>query len=121
MELPIYVKDSLNPVVIDWFRVTDSLAVEFDSNIGRVNIACIYRSMSLSKAQNNAMTKMIAKLAVFNVESILVGDLNLPNVSWLSGTVNAVRLIAHFKKTRSICLILPHFTSSQLCLFWLPE
>ena len=45
--------------------------------------------MSLSKAQNNAMTKMIAKLAVFNVESILVGDLNLPNVSWLSGTVNA--------------------------------
>ena len=85
----IYIKDSLNPVVIDWFRVTDSIAVEFDSNIGRVNIACIYRSMSLSKAQNNAMTKMIAKLAVFNVESILVGDLNLPNVSWLSGTVNA--------------------------------
>ena len=39
----IYIKDSLNPVVIDWFRVTDSIAVEFDSNIGRVNIACIYR------------------------------------------------------------------------------
>ena len=85
----IYIKDNLNPTVLEWFKVPDSVAIEFDSNIGRVNIACIYRSMSLSGNQNNQMIKMVSKLSDYNGESIIVGDFNLPNVSWLSGTVNA--------------------------------
>ena len=85
----IYIKDNLNPTIIEWFKAPDSIAVEFDSNIGRVNIACIYRSVSLSKNQNYEMMKMVKKLTEHNGETIIVGDFNLPNVSWLSGTVNA--------------------------------
>ena len=85
----IYVKQDLNPNVVDWFKVPDSIAIEFDSNIGRVNIACVYRSVSLSSQQNILMNNMIKRLADSHVESIVVGDFNLPNVSWLSGTVNA--------------------------------
>ena len=85
----IYIKEHLNPTEIEWFRAADSIAVEFDSNIGRVNIACIYRSVSLSQIQNDTMTKMLTKLSDYNVESIFVGDFNLPNVSWLSGTINS--------------------------------
>jgi hypothetical protein len=85
----IYVKEDLNPTVIDWFNAPDSIAIEIDSNIGRVNVACVYRSVSLSIQQNTIMTNMIRRLADSNNESIVVGDFNLPNVSWVSGTVNA--------------------------------
>ena len=83
----IYVNESLNPVEIEWFRVSDSIAIEFSSNIGRVNIACVYRSISLTQNQNDNMLNMLTKLIDHNVESLILGDFNLPNVSWLSGSL----------------------------------
>ncbi len=83
----IYVNESLNPVEIGWFQVSDSIAIEFSSNIGRVNIACIYRSISLTQNQNDNMLNMLTKLVDHNVESLILGDFNLPNVTWLSGSL----------------------------------
>ncbi len=85
----IYVRNKLSPTHIEWFKAPDSVAIEVDSNIGRVNIVCIYRSVSLRADQNEAILNMLKKLVRHNVESVVVGDLNLPNVSWISGSVNA--------------------------------
>ena len=83
----IYIKTCLNPVELDWFDVCDSVAVQFDSNIGRVNIACVYRSISLNQNQNDTMLNMLTRLVCEDIESVVVGDFNLPNVSWLSGSI----------------------------------
>ena len=80
----IYIKTCLNPVELDWFEVCDSVAVQFDSNIGRVNIACVYRSISLNQNQNDTMLNMLTRLVCEDMESVVVGDFNLPNVSWPS-------------------------------------
>lgn len=85
----IYVKSDLKPTVIDWFTVPDSVAVQIVSNVGLINIVCVYRSASLTSSQNNTLIEMINKLCNHNIESVIVGDFNLPNVTWLSGTVDA--------------------------------
>ena len=43
----IYVNELLNPVEIDWFQVSDSIAIEFSSNIGRVNKISSYDESEL--------------------------------------------------------------------------
>ena len=85
----IYAKDGLKATKIDWFIAPDSVAIEFETSIGYVNVVCIYRSMSLSPTQNNMLTDMIHRISSFNTESLIFGDFNLPNVSWVYGTLDA--------------------------------
>ena len=85
----IYVKCSVNASKVDSFIAPDSVAVEIETSIGKVNLACIYRSQSLNVTQNNCMLQAMAHLSNQNEESIIVGDFNLPNVSWVTGTVDA--------------------------------
>ncbi len=75
------------PIII--VSTPDSVAVEIETNIGLINVVCIYRSQSLNSKQNDTLLKNLKLLANSNVESIIIGDFNLPNISWISGTVDA--------------------------------
>jgi len=86
----IYVKDYLRVELIDEFKVADSLAISVQTNVGSVAIACIYRSPSLNDKQNRTMINSIDKLSKTYSESevLLVGDFNLPDVCWVTGTLS---------------------------------
>jgi len=85
----IYIRDELNAKHIGNFDAPDSLACTFECSVGIVVIACIYRTPALTGAQNKQMLNSIKRLCVDNTDNelILVGDLNLPDVCWVSGTV----------------------------------
>ena len=87
----IYVKSGIASRLISTFVAPDSVAIEIDTAIGKVVIACVYRSQSLDKYRNKELLTAIKKLCVDNEtnEIIIVGDRNLPKVSWISGTVTA--------------------------------
>ena len=82
----IYFKESIHVLLDDDFYkiAPDSLAVKLISDMGEIYIACIYRSMNLSKSKNNELLSCLTKLCneknVF--ETLLVGDFNLPDISW---------------------------------------
>ena len=85
----IYIRSELNAKLAVNFNAPDSLACSFECNLGVVVIACVYRTPALSGTQNTQMLNSIRRLCVDNSENevILVGDLNLPDVCWVSGTV----------------------------------
>ena len=70
-------------------RAPDSLALEIDSNKGRFCLACIYRSPNLSIHLNKVSISSIKDIckASNTYETILVGDFNLADVSWETGSV----------------------------------
>ena len=84
----IYVKSYLRVELID-FKVADSLAISVQTNVGNVVIACVYRSPSLNDKQNRTMINEIGNLTKTYSESevLLVGDFNLPDVCWVTGTL----------------------------------
>ena len=86
----IYIRNELNAKLTRNFDAPDSLACSFDCNLGTIVIACIYRTPALTGTQNKQMLDSIKKLCANNLENelILVGDLNLPDVCWVSGTVS---------------------------------
>ena len=84
----IYARETLNCSLVDWFVVPDSVAIEVSTNIGSVNIACIYRSQALGRNQNQSIIKSIGKLAEHNEETIIYSDFNLTDVDWFAGYVN---------------------------------
>ena len=85
----IYYKEHLNPSIVDSFKVGDCLALKIECDIGNVIIACVYRSPSLSQAQNKHLLGKIKRLSLdcADDELVLVGDLNLADVCWVTGTV----------------------------------
>ena len=86
----IYVSDNLSCSEIESLRkIPDSNAVAIHTNVGIINFTCFYRSLSLSEKQNSALRRSSEVLAKSNDETVIVGDLNLPNVSWKSGFFNA--------------------------------
>ena len=86
----IFINERLRPTLIESFQACDSLAVQLETSIGLCNVVCVYRSMSLSNGQNSAILKAVdSLLSATDIETILVGDFNLPNISWLSGILNA--------------------------------
>ena len=87
----IFINERLRPTkFIERFNACDSLAVQLETSLGLLNLVCVYRSMSLSSKQNSAILKAVnSLLSASDVETILVGDFNLPNVSWISGILNA--------------------------------
>ena len=84
----IYARETLNCSLVDWFVVPDSVAIEVSTNIGSVNIACIYCSQALGRNQNQSIIKSIGKLAEHNEETIIYSDFNLTDVDWFAGYVN---------------------------------
>ena len=85
----IYVHENVKCSKLDSFDVPDSVSVEIATNVGLVNIACIYRSKSLSDSQLNSMNVHLEKLAKVNEETLVVGDFNLTDVNWITGSVVA--------------------------------
>ena len=85
-----YYKEHLNPDFVDSFKVGDCLALKIECDIGNVTIARIYRSPSLSQAQNKHLLGKIKRLSLdcADKELVLVGDLNLADVCWVTGTVS---------------------------------
>jgi len=85
----IYVKEYIKPKLCPSFSAPDSLVVTIQCNIGVVHLACVYRSQALTSIQNKQLLNSLKKLSVENPddEIILVGDLNLPDVCWVTGTV----------------------------------
>ena len=85
----IYVHNSLFATVIESFDANDSLAVFLNLDCCPIILACIYRSQSLTTEENNNIINQISKLkASMASELIIVGDFNLPDVSWDYGYVN---------------------------------
>ena len=60
----IYYKEHLNPDIVDSFKVGDCLALKIECDIGNVIIACVYRSPSLSQAQNKHLLGKIKRLSL---------------------------------------------------------
>ena len=85
----IYVREVVGSSKIDTFVAPDSVAVEVKTNIGLVNIACVYRSQSLNEAQLKCINYSLEQLSKINEESIVVGDFNLTEVNWITGSVSA--------------------------------
>ena len=82
----IYYKEYLNVKLIEPFSkiAPDSLAVEVDTNIGKLCILCIYRSPNLNKQMNQVLLSCLKNICnesnVF--EALVIGDFNLPDISW---------------------------------------
>ena len=61
-----------------------------DTAVGNLCIACIYRSNSLNTIQNSNLISCLQSICSIDndFETILIGDFNLPDVSWDTGCVN---------------------------------
>ena len=86
----IYVHNSLGATSIKSFNAPDSLAVQVNFDTCTIVLCCVYRSMNLTSTEDAEVFNQIKSLSVLpNQELILVGDFNLPDVSWNSGKVKA--------------------------------
>ena len=87
----IYFKDNLHVNLVQSFhsKAPDSLAIEVNSSIGKFCIACVYRSPNLNSSLNSVLLSCMKDICSESnpFETVLVGDLNLPNVSWETGSL----------------------------------
>ena len=87
----IYFKDTLNVTLVQSFynKAPDSLAIEIDSSIGKFCIACVYRSPNLNDLLNSVLLSCIKDICKESnaFETALIGDLNLPDISWETGSL----------------------------------
>ena len=82
--------ESQAKIVKDFSECTpDSLAIELDNNIGQFCIACIYRSPNLTTPMNNILLSSVKDICKTSnkFETVVVGNFNLPDVSWDTGNV----------------------------------
>lgn len=86
----IYVNNNIACSRLDSFDCNDSLAVLLDLPRYQIAIACIYRSPSITYNDNMKMIDQIKNLKTLilsGIEVMIVGDFNLPEVLWDSGSV----------------------------------
>ena len=87
----IYVKDTLSCDLAQPFcnKAPDSLAIEVECSIGKLCIACVYRSPNLNSLLNNLLLSCIKDICKESnpYETILFGDFNLPDISWETGSL----------------------------------
>ena len=87
----IYFKDTLNVTLVQSFysKAPDSLAIKVDSSIGKFCIACVYRSPNLNDLLNSLLLSCIKDICKESntFETVLIGDLNLPDISWETGSL----------------------------------
>ena len=83
----IYVKTNIQ--VQQLIKGPDSVAVYLECDLGKVIVACIYRSPSLNKHQDIKLLNFMK--GIFkdqtSIAKFCFGDFNLSQVSWLSGTI----------------------------------
>lgn len=85
----IYVRNCFNINLVESFsKAPDSLAVNIETSMGIICICCVYRSNSLNNVQNNELIASIDTICNGVNETVVMGDFNLPNVSWDTGSVN---------------------------------
>ena len=76
----IYVKEHLNAELITHFYGPDSIAIILNTNIGKILLACFYRSPSLNTTQDKKLLTFFKCLSEYDddeAEKIFMGDLNL--------------------------------------------
>lgn len=85
----VYVHNSITSAVIETFEAPDSLAIQLDLVSCKLIIVCVYRSQSLTHAENCKIIEQINELDLnANTELFIVGDFNLPDALWDYGSVN---------------------------------
>ena len=89
----IYSKDTLDVTLVQTFynKAPDSLAIEINSSIGKFCIACVYRSPNLKDLLNSALLLCIKDICKESnaFETAHTGDLNLPDISWETGSLKS--------------------------------
>ena len=92
----IYYRNDMNAKIVRDFsqKAPDSLALELDSNVDKFCATCIYRSPNLSIILNKRLLSCIKEIskASNTYETIVVGDFNLPDVSWETGNIKCSHL-----------------------------
>ena len=86
----IYFRNYINAEENKIFRsAPDSVAIDINTRFGKICIACIYRSTSLPENLNKTLIDCISVLCKESneYETILMGDFNLPDVSWENSNV----------------------------------
>ena len=85
----IYTHNSLSVEKLDWFKGSESLAIKVNLENIILHIVCLYRSTSLTTLeQNEKLLSQITNLPTSpDINLIVVGDLNLPDVDWDLGIV----------------------------------
>ena len=85
----IYIRDNILVVDGSHDYCMDSTSVTIETDIGKILIRCFYRSASLNDSQNTEFLKYFcSKISSdYNVEKVIFGDFNCPDISWLSGNV----------------------------------
>ena len=99
----VYVKSCLDVSTCNLLEDTpDSLAVYIRTRNVEICVACIYRSSSLNSLQNKKLLSSLEKICHADnlYETVLIGDFNLPKVSWDRGQVIAT------SNSKDQCLIL---------------
>ena len=89
----IYVKSSLDVSICNILQnAPDSVAVNICTSSGQICVACVYRSSSLNLYQNNTLLSCLEKICHVDneYETLLIGDFNLPKVSWERGQIVAM-------------------------------
>ena len=85
----VFIRDNLCATVISSFIAPDSLAIKVNTPSGDIVIVTVYRSTSLNNMQDNLLLAALKQLCSVNttIETLIVGDFNLPDVCWVTGTV----------------------------------
>ena len=82
----IYCKEHIKVKLVKRFSklAPDSLAVNINTNSGKMYIVCVYRSQNLSNSLNSALLSSLKDVCKESnlFETLLVGDFNLPDISW---------------------------------------
>ena len=85
----IYVRNTFSVEKLDWFYDTESIALKISSNSAELYVVCIYRSPSLTLAENEKLLTQISKMPTeLDRNIIIMGDVNLPDVNWELGIMN---------------------------------
>ena len=85
----IYTHNSLSVEKLDWFKGSESIALKVNFDSTELHIVCIYRATSLvTLEQNEKLLSQIANIPTSpDINLVIVGDLNLPDVDWDLGIV----------------------------------
>ena len=84
----IYVHETIHARELESFTCSDSIAICVETDPYPFILVCVYRSQSLTHEENQEVIEQITKITIKeNHELVVVGDWNLPDVSWDSGIV----------------------------------
>ena len=85
----IYVHQPYDVERLNFFDGLESLALQITNDNGNIFVlVCLYRSCNISELGNQNIISELARLSmVTDKEILVVGDINLPDVDWNTGSV----------------------------------